>query len=83
MNELVTPATGIPVPYEKSEPRHMGTNFHIDATKLEQNITRLLQMPADDKELYGDRARRWFEKNDDTFKQQLPIALAQILGYPA
>ena len=79
MNELITPARGVPVPYLKSEPRHLGTNFYIDPDKLEQNITRLLQMPVSDKERYGTAARDWFKKNDTHFNQSLSEALAQTI----
>ncbi len=79
MNELISPAAGIPVPYKKREPRHMGTNFFIDPDKLEQNITRLLQMPPSQKEEYGTIARNWFNQNDSSFNQKLVATLQQIL----
>ena len=79
MNELITPTRGVPVPYLKSEPRHLGTNFYIDPDKLEQNITQLLQMPVSDKERYGKAARDWFKKNDTHFNQSLSEALAQTI----
>ena len=80
MNELVTPATGIPVPYHHSEPRHLGINFHIDPDKLEQNILQLLTMSPDKKAEYGQQARDWFLKNDTRFKQSLPNTLQKILS---
>lgn len=80
MNELVTPATGIPVPYAKSEPRHLGTNFYVDTGKLEQNISRLLLLPTEQKEQYGNAARAWFEKNDATFTSTLPSTIDKILN---
>ena len=79
MNELITPARGVPVPYLRSEPRHLGTNFYIDPDKLEQSITRLLQMSASDKEQYGTAARDWFKQNDTHFNQLLSEVLAEII----
>ncbi|NWK56806.1 glycosyltransferase [Verrucomicrobiaceae bacterium N1E253] len=80
MNELVTPERGITVPYSHSEPRHLGTNFHIDPDKLEKNIQELLMMPVDKKKQYGDAARAWFEENDQHFNQHFPKTLQHLLS---
>ena len=80
MNELITPARGIPVPYQSSEPRHMGTNFHISPEKLEKHIQQLLLMPAEKKAVYGNHARTWFEENDQQFKVTLPKIIGKILS---
>ena len=72
MNELISPARGVPIPYNRSEPRHLGTNFHIDPDKLEKNIQQLLLMSPERKQTYGDNARTWFEQNDTQFKETLP-----------
>jgi glycosyltransferase involved in cell wall biosynthesis len=79
MNELITPARGIPVPSQNSEPRHMGTNFHIDPGKLEQSIQQLLMMSPETKQVYGDNARVWFEENDKRFNETLPETIREIL----
>ncbi|MFK7911578.1 MAG: glycosyltransferase [Akkermansiaceae bacterium] len=81
MNELISPATGIPVPHSSSAPRHLGTNFHIDSRKLEQNITRLLQMPPEQKTQYGDNARDWFLENDARFQKVLSNSIQKILQH--
>ena len=80
MNELITPARGIPVPYHKSEPRHLGINFHIDPEKLEKNIQQLLMMPPEKKQTYGENARQWFEQNDQSFRKNLPNQIKKILN---
>ena len=80
MNELITPARGIPVPFDHSEPRHLGINFHIDASKLESNIQELLLMTEEKKKDYGVRARAWFEENNTSFKKNLPTVVTNILG---
>jgi len=79
MNELITPARGIPVPYHHSEPRHLGTNFHVDPEKLEKNIQQLLLMPAEKKATLGKHARTWFEENDTAFRRKLTQILEDIL----
>lgn len=80
MNELITPERGIPVPYQNSEPRHLGTNFHISPEKLEKNIQALLTMPPEKKQSYGINARAWFENNNQRFNQSLPETLRNILS---
>ncbi|MBT8037054.1 MAG: glycosyltransferase [Verrucomicrobiae bacterium] len=79
MNELITPARGIPVPYHHSEPRHLGTNFHIDPDKLEKNIQDLLLMTPEQKQSYGAHARLWFEENDREFRQNLPQVITPLV----
>lgn len=80
MNELITPARGIPIPYHHSEPRHLGTNFHINPTRLEQNIEQLLTTPPEKKQLIGNAARSWFKENDQHFRQTLPQTIKEIIG---
>ena len=79
MNELITPARGIPVPYHHSEPRHLGTNFHVDPDKLEKNIQQLLLLPAEKKASIGNHARTWFKENDTAFRHKLTQTLEDIL----
>ncbi|MBT8045309.1 MAG: glycosyltransferase [Verrucomicrobiae bacterium] len=78
MNELVTPARGVPVPYHRSEPRHMGTNFMIDPDKLEKTIQELLLMPAEKKKHLGEKARAWFLENDAYFRKTLPLVISDL-----
>lgn len=79
MNELITPARGIPVPYHHSEPRHLGTNFMIDPDKLENNIQEILMMPTEKKIALGKSARRWFEENDEQFCNHLPDVISKLI----
>ena len=81
MNELITPARGIPVPYKTSEPRHLGMNFHIDSEKLEKLTQQLLMMPPEKKQTYGENARAWFEQNDQEFRKNLPEQIKKILNF--
>ncbi len=43
MNELVTGEIGVLVPYDRSEPRHLGTNFFFSETALETQINLMVQ----------------------------------------
>lgn len=75
MNELITPARGILVPYKNSEPRHLGTNFHIDPTQLEKSLTALIQAPIETKQNLAQNAHQWFLDNQETFNQTFPQTL--------
>lgn len=76
MNELVTPQRGILVPHHKTEPRHLGTNFHIDPTHLETSLTALIQAPHETKQKLATNARQWFQQNNESFPDRLLTALA-------
>ena len=67
MNELVSAERGVLVPFERTEPRHLGTNFHADPAALEAAITRLIEMSDERKKELGHAAREWFEENHRRF----------------
>lgn len=67
MDELVTPDRGVLVPYHRSEPRHLGMNFHAEPEALEAAIRRLITMPDEEKRALGLAGRQWFEENARTF----------------
>ncbi len=71
MNELVDATRGVVVPYGRTESRHLGTNFHIREDLLEEAISRLITMPAEEKAALGDAARTWFLENDCAFRERV------------
>lgn len=72
MNELITEERGILVPYIKTEPRHLGTNFYVDKVKLAAQLTDLFQASDSIKSDLGKEARQWYEQNHRRFSQELP-----------
>lgn len=80
MNEIVSATTGDLVPFHKTEPRHLGTNFYVDPALLESQISQLLQIPIMDKEAKGEAAREWFEANDANFRSTLAETIKNILN---
>jgi len=78
MNELVTRARGIIVPFSQTEPRHLGFNYFADPQALENAITRIITMTTKEKRDLGAEAKSWFVKNHSSFKSRL----AQILQIP-
>lgn len=71
MNEHVTPERGVLVPWQRSEPRKLGTNFHVDPEALEAAIDQLLGASREEKAAKGKAARRFFETNDRAFRARL------------
>ncbi len=80
MNEIISPERGVLAPWHRQEPRHLGTDWHVDPNKLEQLINELLLMPQDQKQRYGEHARTWFEENDTRFNQCLPETIGALIA---
>lgn len=79
MDELVEPARGVRVPWSRSEPRRLGTRFHVDRDALEHAVARLIGMPDAGKAAMGAAGRAWFEANDRAFRARLEALLARLL----
>jgi glycosyltransferase involved in cell wall biosynthesis len=71
MNEHVTPERGVLVPWHRSEPRKLGTDYHVDPEALESAVDALLNTSREEKAAKGEAARRWFEENDRAFRVRL------------
>jgi len=71
MNELVGPDRGVLVPWERSEPRKLGTNFMVGPEALERAVEELLARPVEEKVRLGAAARSWFEENDARFRARI------------
>jgi len=71
MNELVDASRGVVVPYGKTEPRHLGMNFHIREDLLQEAITAVIAMPSAEKSALGAAARSWFLENDRAFRERI------------
>ena len=76
MDELVTPERGITVPFSRSEPRHLGTNFHADPAEMEAAVERLIAMSDIEKRKLGLAGREWYVENDRTFSRRLATAIS-------
>ena len=78
MNEHVDAETGLLVAYGRTEPRHLGTNFHVDPPALEAAIEAVLAMPAEDCARKGARARQAFTAINAAFAPRLAEAVASL-----
>ncbi|MDN2579304.1 glycosyltransferase [Aquibium sp. ELW1220] len=71
MNELVEPGCGILVPVASSEPRHLGTCFHVDMAGLERSIETVIAMSDPAKAALGAAARRRYEEMAGGFAERV------------
>ncbi|MCR4268245.1 glycosyltransferase family 4 protein [Nitratireductor sp. ZSWI3] len=76
MNEQVTAATGILVPFARSEPRHLGTNYFFAPDALEEAIERALAMSDEQRRVLGEKARMAYEASRKAFDE----AIARIFS---
>lgn len=79
MNELVTPARGLLANWHHSEKRHLGTNFFVDPSSLEQQIEAALSLSPEEVTSLGKSARTWMLDNDKTFRARLTQLLAEVI----
>lgn len=76
MNEHVDASCGVLVPFARSEPRHLGTNYFVDAAAFDAVIEQIIAMPDAQKQGLGLAARRRFEDIDTRFTERV----AEIFG---
>jgi glycosyltransferase involved in cell wall biosynthesis len=79
MNELIRPETGILVPYDHQEPRHLGTNFYVAPERLAESLDQIFNMDETEKRCYGQNARAWFDSNHQTFACRFPETIQELL----
>lgn len=77
MNEHVSADFGILVPFTRSEPRHLGTNYFVDVGAMEAAIEDLIHRPVDEKRAMGEAARARYLDIDAGFRQRV----AALLGH--
>jgi glycosyltransferase involved in cell wall biosynthesis len=81
MNELVTPDRGLLIPSDRSEPRHLGTNWIVSVADLEAVIQRSLALTDHEKQHLGNAAREWFVSNDREFRQRFADVVRTLTGH--
>jgi glycosyltransferase involved in cell wall biosynthesis len=78
MNELVNDSRGILVPWSKSYPRNLGTNFAVDPAALEAAIEMVIKSDSATLAEKGNRARQWFEQNERDFRIRCREAFIEL-----
>jgi hypothetical protein len=79
MNELITADRGILVNYNKTRRQRSGANYYVDPVDLERKIEDIIRMDPASKQLLGQRARDWYEENDQFYRTQIVEALEDAL----
>lgn len=80
MHELINSKRGLLIPPSHSEPRHLGTNYHISPEQLSTAITEILDTSSCELAALGRQARRWFEHNDAEFRQRFQTLITELLS---
>jgi len=79
MNQLIDSSRGVLVKVNRTEQRHLGTNFFIDIQSLEVEIERLIAAQDENQIKKGRRAREWFEDNQTRFGPRLAQVLMNLI----
>jgi len=79
MNEIINLSTGVLVPYNRQEARHLGVNFYADPEALTEDLNRIFNLSVEDKISYGKNARNWFEHNHHDFVSTFPGIIQKLL----
>jgi hypothetical protein len=80
MNEIVQPDRGLLVKWNKSNPLRLGTEYHFDEADLERTIELALRLKPEEIATMTSNGRKWYEENDRSFRQQLPLILKKLMA---
>lgn len=75
MDEHVDAGCGVLVAVGRSEPRHLGTNFHVDLLALEEVVERVIAMTDSEKAALSKAARGRYEQIDKGFHERMAALL--------
>ncbi len=76
MNELVMKERGVLVPYAKTSFQSLGTNYYVDAIRLESALSKILITNHGELAGLGVAAREWFLAEKAAFAYRMEQALA-------
>ena len=83
MNELVTRDRGLVIPSDRSEPRHLGTNWIVSVAALEAVIQHCLNLSTSERTHLGTAAREWYVSNDQQFRQKFSEVVRTLTRNPS
>lgn len=79
MNELVDASRGFLVPWNRSSPRHLGTDFFVDPAAMERTIQEVIATSPGQLQQRGEAARAWFEANEIEFQVRARQLFSELL----
>ncbi len=71
MNEIIAAGRGIVIDVERTEGRHLGTNYYVDPRALETAIETIITSSESSIKELGDAARDWMLHNHEEFVERL------------
>ncbi|WP_099864575.1 glycosyltransferase [Pararhizobium haloflavum] len=71
MNEHIDGTNGCLVAPCRDAPRHLGTNYFVDKQALAETIRSLIALPKEEKQRYGEAARKTFLATDRAFHSRV------------
>lgn len=77
MNELADESCALMVAWNRSEPRHLGTCFHVDKAALAAAIETAIAMTNQERARLGKAARARYEEIDSGFRRRIGELVAQ------
>ncbi len=80
MNELVTKSRGILVPWYRSAPRHLGTNYWVKEEDLEEKIQALVNGLGEEERSVAMKGREWFDENVQRFQDRIVSELRKLIA---
>lgn len=78
MNELIAPERGLLADYNRTQVQGLGINYYVDSEALEQKIDEVLGMDWATKKQLGEKARDWYEQNDQFFRRRIVEVLKEM-----
>ena len=82
MNEMITPARGILLPFVRTGSQHLATTYHFEDAAMEDAIARALATDDRQCEVLGAAARAWYEAERAAFPARLDAALRGMADRP-
>ena len=78
MNELLRSSRGYLLPWERSEPCHLGRRYFVEADAIEQVVIAILGTPQVDLLIKSAKARSWCIQNHTCFLRALEREIEEL-----
>jgi len=75
MNEMITNARGVLVPYARTGTQQLATTYFVDADAIAAGVERMLALGEVERRAKSEAARAWWEDNDRGFRLRLAAAI--------
>ncbi|HET7925047.1 MAG TPA: glycosyl transferase family 1, partial [Rhodanobacteraceae bacterium] len=80
MNEMITNARGVLVPYARTGTQQLATTYFVEVDALEAGTERMLALGESERRAKSEAARAWWDANDRGFRERLASAIETVSG---